>query len=228
MPLRSWVRRSACPGRQQRLRTVEGLHLAFLVDAQHQRSAGTGRPAPSRRTADPSTGSRCGEVQKAFQIRGRRPVAHRTWSAGWVVPGGVSRPPNPVGNVVVAPRRTRTRFVAKAVETALRKAAAALAHCRRGHLQFRLLVGQPFRRLERGAGRRRRLAAPPDALDPLTRISHQKGWGIGSICSQHITQSAKENPTDCAKLEFQAQGSRRGGRLRAARRCCAKPTGRWA
>ena len=71
VPLRSWVRRSACPGRQQRLRAV--LHLAFLVDAQ--RPAGTGRPAPSRRTADLSTGSRCGGVQKAFRIRGRRPTA---------------------------------------------------------------------------------------------------------------------------------------------------------
>ena len=116
VPLRSWVRRSACPGRRQRLRAV----LAYLVDAQHRRPAGTG--PPSRRTTDPSTGSRCGGVQKAF----------RTWSAGRAAPGGVSCPPNHVGDVVVTSRRARTRFVAKTVETALRKAAAPLALCRRG------------------------------------------------------------------------------------------------
>ena len=81
----------------------------------------------------------------------------------WVAPDGVSRPSNHVGDVVVTSRRARTRFVAKAVETALRKATAPLAHRRRG----RLLVGQPFRRFEHGAAsqRLRRLAAPPEAFE---------------------------------------------------------------
>ena len=66
----------------------------------------------------------------------------------------------------------------------------------------------------------------------LARISHQKGWGIRSICSQYITQSAKENSmtTGVLNLSFKpkAVGDFKGGRLRAACRCCAKPTGRRA
>ena len=88
-------------------------------------------------------------------------------------------------------------------------------------------AGRPVSRKGKATGRPPRSIAQFDrdgqrlqGCRPSPNISPERmGPPIRSICSQHITQSAKENPTDCKplQLEFQAFGSRKvvgdGGRL---------------
>ena len=167
--LRSWVRRSACPGRQQRLRTV--LHLAFLVDAQRLAGTGPRYSAPSRQTTDLLTRSRCGGVSggklSGFGVEGP-PL--QTWSAGWVAPGGVSRPPNHVGDVVVAARPDEVRREGRQHSA---KRWCHLPSIAAVIFNFASLLVSP--RLKHGAASQHLccLAAPPEALELLAFLVRQ-------------------------------------------------------